>query len=161
MSAMATTSPVIIDAVHDLLKADPDLATIAEWLKANGLITMKAPGCSIGLEKEDFEDYDREKDEVTAYLSILLWVKNNDAPTGEADVRALAQTARGVLLENRCLGGIAAGTSIPDIRYATADGGKSVLLHIAEIDCRVKYYALRQRPVPPAPIEQVNNDIGE
>lgn len=149
------TAPEIIDLVHDILKGAPGLAGIKDWNKANGLITLAAPGCSIGLEKENFEPYARDKDEATANLSILFWVKNIDPADGEAEVRALAQEARLVLTENRTLGGAAADSYVHGILYTTAEGGKSLILHLAEIDFRVRYYSPRARAEEPVPIEQI------
>jgi len=149
----------IVDLVNDVLCAAPGLAKIKDWNKANGLVTVAAPGCSIGLEKDDYAEYTREKDEAIAFLSILFWIKNVDPASGEAQVRALAQEARQVLIDNRTLSGAAANSYVHGIRYTTAEGGKSLILHLAEMDYRVKYYSSRIRPETPAPIEQINNQV--
>lgn len=154
------STPEIIDLVHDTLKAAPELAGIRDWNKANGLVTMAAPGCSIGLEREVYEPYTGEQDEVTAHLSIIVWVKNIDPAAGEAEVRALAQEVRMVLTENRTLGGAAADGYVNGILYTTAEGGKNLLLHLAEIDYRVRYYSPRFRVEAVSPIENINHDVG-
>lgn len=154
------TSPEIIDLVHDILKNAPSLAGVKEWNKANSLVTLIAPGCSIGLEEEVFTPNTRDNDEVTASLSILFWSKNIDQAAGEAEVRALAQEARLVLTVNRTLGGIADDSYVHGIRYATADGGKSVMLHLAEINYKVTYYCDRFMPESGTPIEDINHDVG-
>jgi hypothetical protein len=138
------TSPEIIDLVHDILSSASELASIKKWNKANSLLTLVSPGGSIGIEKETYEAYTREYDEATAYLNILIWTKNADPVDGEAEVRELAQAARLVLVHNRTLGGAVDDSYVHGINYATADGGKSLLLHLAELDFRVTYYADRQ-----------------
>lgn len=153
-------SPEIINQVHDLLKNAPGLAGIKEWHKANSLVTLLAPGCSIGLEEEVFEAFTRDQDEVTASLSILFWSKNIDQAAGEDEVRALAQEARLVLTTNRTLGGMADDSYVNGIKYATADGGKSVLLHLAEINYKVTYYADRFITEEGTPINTLDHDVG-
>lgn len=154
------TSPEIINQVHDILKLASGLAEIKSWNKANGLVTMIAPGCSIGLERETYESYTRDQDEATANVSILIWVKNTDPAAGEKKVRALAQEARLVLAENYSLNGAAASSYVSGIVYSTAEAQKSLLLHLAEIDFRVTYYSARSHSASPAPINQINNDVG-
>lgn len=154
------TSPEIIDLVHDILKLASGLAEIKSWNKANGLVTMVAPGCSIGLERELYDSYTRDQDEATAHVSILFWVKNIDQAAGEKQVRALAQEARLVLAENYSLNGAAASSYVNGVVYTTAEAQKSLILHLAEIDFRVIYYSARSRSVSPAPIDQINNDVG-
>ncbi len=153
------SSPKIIDLVHDTLKQAPALAGIKDWNKANSLLTLASPGVSIGIEKEVFEPYTREEDEATANLNILLWVKNMDPVAGEAEVRALAQQVRMVLVNDRTLGGAADDSFVRGIDYATADGGKSIILHLAEIDYRVKYYAERSLPEQNIPVAKVQADV--
>ncbi len=138
-----TTSPEIIDLIHDVLSAAAELSEVKEWIKANSLVTLASPGGSIGIEKDIYDTYDREMDEVTAHMNILVWVKNPDAVAGEAAVRGLAQTVRYILLKNHNLGGAADESHVHTINYATADGGKSNLMHLAELDYRVTYYAER------------------
>lgn len=154
------TSPEIINLTHDILKAATGLAEIKNWNKANGLVTMAAPGCSIGLEREIYESYTRDQDEATANVSILIWVKNIDPAAGEEKVRLLAQEARLVLAEDYSLNGAAATSYVHGIVFTTAEGQKSLLLHLAEIDFRVTYYSSRSRTGSPTPIDQVNNDVG-
>lgn len=151
--------PEIIDLVHDVLRTAAGLAEVREWNKASGLVTMAAPGCSVGLEDEKFEAYTRELDEATAYLSILIWVKNPDPAAGEAKARALAQEARLALIKNRTLGGGAADSYVHGIRYTTAEGGKSLILHLAEIDFRVRYYSPRAQAEDSIPVEQVDHQV--
>ena len=154
------TSPEIIDLVHDVLKNAPGLAGVKEWNKANSLVTLAAPGCSIGLDEEKFEAYSRDQDEATARLSILFWSKNIDQAAGEAEVRELAQQARLALTANRTLGGAVDDSFVEGIRYATADGGKSILLHLAEVSYRVTYYTDRFIAEAETPIEQLDHDVG-
>lgn len=154
------TSPEIINQVHDILKNAPALAGVKEWHKANSLVTLLSPGISIGLEEEKFEPYTRDLDEVNASINVVLWKKNNDPVVGEAEVRALAQQARLILTENRTLGGLADDSFVQDISYATADGGKSLLLHLAELNYRVTYYSDRFETETATPVEQVNSDLG-
>ena len=136
-------SPQVIKLVHNIVSSSPKLAGVKEWNQANSLLTLASPGGSIGVEKEVFEAYTRDDDEATAYMSIVIWVKNADPVAGEAAVRALAQAARAVLNQNRTLAGAVADSFVYSITYATADGGKSLLLHLAELDYRVTYYAAR------------------
>lgn len=139
------TSPEVIELVHGVLSSFPELAGVKEWNKANSLLTLASPGGSIGIEKEEFDAYTRDEDEATAYLSVVLWVKDSDPVEGEAQVRALAQAARSALIKNRTLGGAVDDSFVHKINYATADGGKSLILHLAELDFRVTYMA--QRPL--------------
>jgi|GEM_PF-1387384 len=136
-------SPEILDLVFGLLSNSPDLNGMKEWNEANSLVTLATPGGSTGIEKETFEPYDLDMDEAVAYINIVLWTKNADQVAGEAEVRLLAQTVRKVLIKNRNLGGAAADSFVHGISYATANGGKSILLHLAELDYRVTYYADR------------------
>ncbi|HWP96413.1 MAG TPA: hypothetical protein VN426_06150 [Syntrophomonadaceae bacterium] len=156
------TSPEIINLVHDLLSSVPELAEIQEWNKANSLVTLASTGGSIGIEKEEFEAYTRDEDEATAYLSIVLWIKNADPVEGEAQVRALAQAARKVLIKYRTLNGAVDDSFVHKINYATADGGKSIMLHLAELDYRVSYMAERSESDNedlPAP-DTIEQDLG-
>lgn len=153
------TSPEIINLVYDILKQAPALAQIKEWNKANSLLTLASPGGSIGIQKEIYDAYTREEDEVTARLSILLWVKNIQPAAGEAEVRALAQTVRQVLVNNRTLGGLADDSYVNSIEYATADGGKSILLHLAEIDFQVRYYSDRLAIEQVPPVERIQSEL--
>lgn len=137
------TSPELLEVLHDILATAPTLEEVKEWNKANSLMTLASPGGSIGLEKEEFEPYTRDEDEATAFISIVLWVKHPDPVEGEAAVRNLAQKARGILVRNYTLNGAAETSTVKNIRYATADGGKSLLLHLAEIDLRVIYMVSR------------------
>lgn len=149
----------IIDLVHDTLRASPELSGIREWNKANSLVTLAAPGCSIGIDEEKFTAYTRDEDEVTASLNIVFWVKHADPVSGEAEVRALAQAARKVLTINRTLGGAVDDSYVGRIRYATADGGKSLLLHLAEVEYQVTYYAGRFTAEDVPVIETYNRDM--
>lgn len=153
------TSPEIIELVHDILKNDLGLSEIKEWNKATGLLTLASPGGSIGLEEEKFEEYTKEQDLATANLSILIWTKNADPVAGEAEVRSLAQAVRLALVTNRTLGGAADDSFVLGIRYATAEGGKSLMLHLAEVDYRVNYYADRLPAENGIPIETVNHEL--
>lgn len=139
-------TPEVIDLLYDILSTAPELAEIREWNKAMSLLTLASPGGSIGVEKEVFTPYTREEDEVTAHMSIVVWVKHPDPVAGEAAVRDLAQAIRMVLIQNRTLGGAVDDSFVYEIDYATADGGKSLLLHLAELDYRVTYYADRVSP---------------
>ncbi len=138
-----TTSPEIIDLVYEVLSTAPELTEIREWKKANSLLTLASTGGSIGIEKEVYDVYDRDMDEVTAYMNILVWVKNTDPVAGEAAVRDLAQAVRNILTQQHNLGGAADEGFVHEINYATADGGKSLLVHLAELDFRLKYYTER------------------
>jgi len=140
------TTPEVIDLLYEILSTAPELAAIREWNKAMSLLTLASPGGSIGVEKEVFTPYTREEDEVTAHMSIVVWVKHPDPVAGEAAVRDLAQAIRMVLIQNRTLGGAVDDSFVYEIDYATADGGKSLLLHLAELDYRVTYYADRVSP---------------
>lgn len=152
-------SPEVIDLVHDLLKSSQLLADIKDWKKATGLITLIAPGCSIGIDKEDFEEYDRDRDEVTAHMRITIWDKNHDPVAGEASIRRFAQAARLILTNDRTLGGQVDESFVRGIEYATAEGDKSLIQHIVEIDYRVTYYSDRQiEEIVPA-VDAVDNDL--
>jgi len=146
------TSPEVIDLVHGILSSAPELTEILEWNKANSLVTLASPGGSIGIEKEAFEAYTRDEDQATAFISIVLWVKNPDPVEGEAKTRMLAQAVRQALIRNRTLGGKVDDSIVYGINYATADGGKSVLLHLAELDYRVQYMAQRPENVGEAAV---------
>lgn len=139
-------SPRIIELIYNLLSNATALAMVKVWNKANSLVTLESPGGSIGLNKEVYESYDRDQDEATAHISIVLWVKNADPAAGEAEVRDLAQRVRHVLISDRCFGGAVEDSFIHGIEYATADGGKSLLLHLTELDFRVTYMARRPEP---------------
>lgn len=153
------TTPEVIDLIHNLLSTAPEMAEIREWNKAMSLVTLASPGGSIGVEKEVFTPYTREKDEVTAHMSVVVWVKNADPVAGEAAVRDLAQAARMILVNGRTLGGAVDDSFVYSINYATADGGKSLLLHLAELDYRVTYYAERTAPPSVPTVADVNHDF--
>lgn len=153
------TTPEVIDLLYDILSAAPELAEIREWNKAMSLLTLASPGGSIGVEKEVFSPYTREEDEVTAHLSIVVWVKHPDPVAGEAAVRNLAQAIRRVFINNRTLDGAVDDSFIHEINYATADGGKSLLLHLAELDYRVTYYAERIYPTAVPTVATVNHEF--
>jgi len=153
------TSPEIIDLAHEILSTAPELAEIQEWNKANSLVTLAPKGGSAGIEKEIFEPYTRDYDEATAYMSIVLWTKNADPVDGEAEVRELAQAARLVLVHNRTLDGAVDDSYVHGINYATADGGKSLLLHLAELDFRVTYYADRQSEEEIPTVGSIAHDV--
>ena len=153
------TAPEIIDLVHEILNTAPELAEIQNWNKANSLLTLAPVGGSIGVEKEVFNPYTRDYDEAVAHMNILVWVKNADAVAGEAAIRSLAQVVRSVLIENRTLGGMVDDSFIYDITYATADGGKSLLLHLAELNYQVTYYAERLSPAIEPTVATVNNEF--
>lgn len=154
-------SPEVIDLVCDILRAAPGLAGLKEFNKANGLVSLAASGCSVGLERETFEPYTKDQDEATATLRILIWTKHRNPAEGEALARAWAQEARLALTENRTLGGAAADSYVYGILYTTAEGdAQNPLLHLAELDYRVRYYSPRARAEEAVPIEQVNNDVG-
>ncbi|TEB09306.1 hypothetical protein [Pelotomaculum propionicicum] len=149
----------IVDLVHDLLKADDNLAELVDWKKANGLVSLATSGCSVGLDEEGFNEYTRDKDETVGSVRILIWVKMVDPVTAEAKIRKQAKAARQVLVKNRTLGGAVANSYLNKIFYATADAGKNLILHMADLDFQVKYYSPRTWPET-QPIEHINNDIG-
>lgn len=153
-------SPEVIDLVHDMLRNSPELAEITEWKKATGLITLKAPGCSVGVDKEEFTEYTRDLDEVTAFMRIVMWVKNVDPVAGEARVRQYAQDCRLILAAGRTLGGAVDDSFVKNIEYATAEADKTMIQHIAEIDFRVTYYSERFKAETGTPVDNINNDVG-
>lgn len=152
-------SPEVINLVHDILKNFPLLSEITEWKKITGLITLKAPGCSIGVDKEEFNEYTRDSDEVTAYMRITLWVKNPDPVVGEAKIRKFAQDCRRILASNRTLGGSVDDSFVKNIEYATAQADNTLIQHIAEIDYRITYYSDRFMAEEGTPVENINNDV--
>ncbi|GBF34141.1 hypothetical protein DCCM_3253 [Desulfocucumis palustris] len=151
--------PELIDLVHDILRDSTELSEIKDWKKVTGLITLKAPGCSIGIDKEEFDEYTRDLDEVTAHMRLVLWVKHTDPIVGEAQIRLYAQACRLILTSSRTLGGAVDDSFVKSIEYATADAEKSLIQHLAEIDYRVTYYSERTLPEELNPVESVNNDF--
>lgn len=150
----------VVDLVHDLLRADDSLAELVDWKKANGLVTLAPSGCSVGIDDEEYTEYTRDKDETDGSVRILVWVKMLDPVAAEAKLRKLAKAARKVLIKNRTLGGAVANSYVEKIYYATADAGKNLILHMADLDFKVKYYSPRIWPEAPAPIETISNDVG-
>jgi hypothetical protein len=153
-------TPDIVTAVLKTLRAEPSLAAIQEWQAVNGLITLKAPGLSVGLEKEVFTPDTREADAAAATLRIAVWAREKDPAAGEALVRDLAHAVRYCLNEHRTLGGLVDGGYVTQIEYLTADAGQGLLLHLAEISYEVEYPAERVRKKTYPAVESVSADIG-
>lgn len=149
----------IIRSVVDVLKAEPRLSGIKEWQEVNNLITLKSPGISVGLEKEAFTAYDRICDNAEANLKIYVWVKDSDPARGEAEVRKLAHSIRLALAKDLYLGGLIDSGYLSGIDYLTADAGKEILIHLAEIDYQVSYLAERSEPEPAPDIEELQLEV--
>ncbi|AEG60020.1 hypothetical protein [Desulforamulus ruminis] len=140
------------------LKASPDLAGVKEWHQVNNLITLVSPGISIGLEKENFEPYDKKYDNVNAFLKIFVWVKDMNPVQGEAEVRRLAHHIRSALNQDIYLGGMIDSGFVAGIEYLSGDAGKGLLLHMAELDYQTSFLALRMEREPAPRIDQVQSD---
>lgn len=151
----------IVNAVLNVLKSDPALAQIQEWQPVNGLITLKAPGVSVGIEKEGFAPDTRAEDAASATLKVVAWVKDKDPAKGEAAARELAHTIRYCLNENRTLGGLVDGGFVSQIEYLTAEANQGLLLHLAEITYEVQYSAKRLRQTTYPAVDHVNAEIGQ
>ena len=151
----------IANAVLNVLKNDPALAQIQEWQPVNGLITLKAPGVSVGIEKEVFAPDTRSVDAASATLKIVVWTRDKGPANGEAAVRELAHAVRYCLNENRTLGGLVDGGFISQIEYLTAEASQGLLLHLAEITYEVDYSAERVRKETYPTVGSVNAEIGQ
>jgi len=88
------------------LKLSVDLADVQEWQPVNGLITLNAPGISVGVGKERYSEYDRLYDDCIAKIGITVWEKDADPAEGERKVRERAHAARMALLKNETLEGM-------------------------------------------------------
>ncbi|ADY55132.1 hypothetical protein Sgly_0775 [Syntrophobotulus glycolicus DSM 8271] len=151
---MAAVSDIIRKTV-DVLKAESGLAEIKEWQEVNNLITLKSPGISVGLEKETFTAYDRKVDNAEANLKIYVWVKDSDPARGEAEVRTLSHIVRLALAKDLYLSGLVDSGFVSGIEYLTADAGKEILIHLAEIDYQVSYLAERTEYAPALDIGEI------
>ncbi|MDI6711470.1 MAG: hypothetical protein QME76_12450 [Bacillota bacterium] len=149
----------VVALVLDVLRADPGLADVAEWQPVNGLISLRAPGVSAGIEKEIYQPDTRDADTVTATVKIVAWTRAKDPAAGEAAVRDLAYAVRYALNERRTLNGQVDGLFVSAVEYLTADAGQGLLLHLAEITCEVDYTAGRVRPSAVETVGTVAHDV--
>lgn len=135
----------IVTPIHDFLKEDPVLADIKDWNKANGFISTKPTGISLGIAKERYDSSSRDGDYCTAHMNLFCWIRNKDQAAGEADLRNLAHYIRKSLSgdNERSLNGNIVGCFVSDIDYITADATQGLLLHIAEMKIEVDYYEER------------------
>jgi hypothetical protein len=150
-----------VDLIYDYLQADTSFSGVKDWNKANGFISLKDSGISLGIPKEKYESLNREEDSNNTTVMIVCWLKNKDQATGEKLIRQLAKEIRLSLATNegRTLGGQVIGGFVSDINYLTTDAGNSLLLHIAEITYEVEYYESRMRPQQVSTVLSISNDI--
>jgi hypothetical protein len=151
----------IVSLLHDYLKADPVFAEIKDWNKANGFISLKDSGISLGIDRERYESGNREYDYCTAAIKIYCWYKHKDQALGEKKIRELAHEIRLSLTEDesRTLNGEVIGGFVSGIEYLTTDAGNSLLLHIAEITYEVEYQEDRMRPIDAPTVLFLSHDI--
>jgi hypothetical protein len=151
----------IVTLLHDYLKADPVFVEIKDWNKANGFISLKDSGISIGIKNERYESYNRESDECTVNVNIFCWIKHKDQATGEKLIRDLAHEIRLSLTEDegRTLSGEVIGGFVSGIEYLTTEASDSLLLHIAEITYEVQYQEDRMRPEDVPTVLSLSHDV--
>lgn len=138
----------LVSLIHDAIKADAAFSEVVEFNKANGFISTKQSGISVGLDQERYEPGNRGYDEVGASIRIVCWIKDKDQARGEAKIRELSHEIRRCLAqdENRTLEGRVIGGFVREIEYLTADAGNSLLLHMSEIMYEIDYVEERLRP---------------
>ncbi|SHJ60220.1 hypothetical protein [Desulfofundulus thermosubterraneus] len=149
------------ELIIEVLKLSPDLADLQEWQPVNGLITLNAPGISVGVQKETYSEYDRFYDNCTSRLSVTVWDKDVDPAAGEARVREMAHAVRRQLLQNSTLGGAVDNVFVGEIEYLTEDAGSNLLLHIASLEVEVDYLAERAVKASTPAIENIGADTGK
>lgn len=150
----------VLSILHDYLKAHPSLSDLKDWNKANGFISLKDSGLSLGIENEQYEDENRDYDKCTTKVNIFVWIKNKDQAIGEQKVRELAHAVRLILNQDdvRTLNGEAIGGFVKHIQYLTTEAQHSLLLHIAEITYEVEYEEYRLFTEEVSTVQTVNNE---
>ena len=150
--------PKVIELIFDRLKNAPELAGIAAWQKATGLVTAQTPGCSVGADKDNFAVYTRDWDKVEAQARITFWVISADPVAGEAEVRQLARDCRFVLASDRTFGGAVDDSFVKSVEFVRVEGVESFTL-MAQVDFRVTYYSPRVTADAVNPVEQLAHDL--
>lgn len=151
----------IVTLIHDYLKSDPAFAEVKDWNKANGFISTKDSGISVGIDREKYESGNREYDNCTASVKIYCWLRHKDQTVGERKVRELAHEIRMSLTEDepRTLNGEVTGGFVSGIEYLTTSADSTLLLHIAEITYEVEYQEDRMRPVDAPTVLSLSHEI--
>ncbi|WCK53840.1 hypothetical protein PP175_21360 [Aneurinibacillus sp. Ricciae_BoGa-3] len=150
-----------MDLIYDHLKSDPAFSEVKDWNKANGFISLKDSGISLGIPKEKYESLNRDEDTNNTTVMIVCWLKNKDQAIGEKLIRQLAKEIRLSLGsdDGRLLNGGVIGGFVSEINYLTTEAQNSLLLHLAEITYEVEYYESRMRPEQANTVLSISNDI--
>jgi len=149
----------VIDKVVELLQQEPELQGVQQYHKVNGILPDIGKSISVGCEKVNFTTYTNSIDQADASVFIYAYTQEADPEMGEKEVRNMAEAIRYCLNENPTLSGAISSSEVKDIEYIYADASDTLLWHAAIIQFSVTYYQSKRREKPPAPINEINNQV--